>query len=312
MSIKPGLRDFFWILAGAIITLALVLVMMHFREDRSPAAQLASKINRAQLAGKMRQSLALASEAANNAVMATTDRDSRNFADQSQEATKIVEQNRRELMELLHDSGTKDEEELLAKFSRTFTEIQRIDKYLLNLAVRNTNLKAYNLAFGPAQEVVKKMDAELARIDEKAVGSTLDSCRVQQLTSRIRIAVLRIQILLPPHIAEESDRKMDRMESLMAGEDKNIRKNLEELASLLKASGDNKDKDVEAIKASYARFSEVKAQIIKLSRENTNVRSLAIALNEKRKVVLASQDILASLLQAIEQEPVYGIPVNPR
>jgi hypothetical protein len=288
------------------------LVLMHFREDRSPAAQLASKTMRAQLAGKMRLSLALASETANNAVMATNDRDSHNFANQAREATKLVEQNRLELTELLHNNGRKSEEELLTKFSQTFTELQRIDKDLLNLAVRNTNLKAYSLTFGPAQEVIKEMDAGLARIADKTSGSKIDSCQVQQLADKIRIAVLRIQTLLPPHIAEESDRKMDRMESLMAGEDKNIRKNLEELAGLLKASGDYNDKDVKAIEVSYARFSEVKAQIIKLSRENTNVRSLAIALNEKRKVMLAGQDILASLVQAINQEPVYSMPVNPR
>jgi hypothetical protein len=39
---------------------------------------------------------------------------------------------------------------------------------------------------------------------------------------------------------------------------------------------------------------------------------LAISLNEKRKVMLASQDTLALLVQAIEQEPIYGVPVNPR
>jgi valyl-tRNA synthetase len=310
MIIKPGLRDFFWIVAGAVITLALVLVLMHFREDRSPAAQLASKANRAQLAGKMRLSLALASEAANNAVMATTDRDSRNFADQAREATKLVEQNRQELTELLQNSGAKSEKELLAKFSQTFTELQRIDKDLLNLAVRNTNIKAYSLAFGPAEEVFKKIDTELARIAEKSAGSSKDSCRVQQMANEIRIGILRILTQLPPHIAEESDHKMDNLESLMEREDKNIRKSLEELTGLLKSNGDSGD--MEAVKASYDKFGKIKAQIIKLSRENTNVRSLAISLNEKRKVMLVAQDSLASLLQAIENEPVYSVPVNPR
>ena len=57
-----------------------MLVLMHFREDQSPSAQLAFKTKRIELAGKMRLALALASEARNNAVMATTDRDSHNFA----------------------------------------------------------------------------------------------------------------------------------------------------------------------------------------------------------------------------------------
>ena len=55
------------------------------------------------------------------------------------------------------------------------------------------------------------------------------------------------------------------------------------------------------------QFSEIKAQIIKLSRENTNVRSLAISLNQKRKVMLMCQDALAALEQAIQQEPIAGV-----
>jgi hypothetical protein len=314
MIIKPGLRDFFWIAAGAVIMLALMLIFMHFQQEQSPVAQLAFKAKRIELAGQMRLALALASEAGNSAVMATTDRDSHNFADQARAATKTVERDLRELTELLHKGGAKNEEELLAGFSQTFTDLQRIDKDLLNLAVQNTNLKAYRLAFGPAEDVLKEMDSLLLHIAEKAAGSSKSSCPVRQLADEIRIGALRIQTMLPPHIAEESSQKMDKLEALIANEDRNIRKNLEDLTGLLKSSGDSSD--VEAITARYARFREIKAQIIKLSRENTNVRSLSIALNEKRKIMLAGQDTLASLVQAIQQEPVagvtYGVPTNPR
>jgi len=57
----------------------------------------------------------------------------------------------------------------------------------------------------------------------------------------------------------------------------------------------------------------IKAQIIRLPRENTNVRSLAISLNQKRKAMLMCQDALAALEQAIQQEPVANkTPVYPR
>ncbi len=62
----------------------------------------------------------------------------------------------------------------------------------------------------------------------------------------------------------------------------------------------------------FALFNEIRAQIIKLSRENTDVRSVAIALNQKRKVTLMCQDALAALEQAIQQEPVAKAPVSPR
>ncbi len=95
----------------------------------------------------------------------------------------------------------------------------------------------------------------------------------------------------------------------MAKEDLEVRKDLEGLVSLLKPGG---SPDIETAESRYAKFSGIKTQIIRLSRENTNVRSLAISLNQKRKVMLMCQDALAALEQAIQQEPIAKVPVSPR
>ena len=67
---------------------------------------------------------------------------------------------------------------------------------------------------------------------------------------------------------------------------------------------------------SYARFSDTKVQILKLSRENTNVRSLSISLNQKSRVMLVCRAALTALQQAIVEEPITGMtfkrPDNPR
>jgi hypothetical protein len=102
---------------------------------------------------------------------------------------------------------------------------------------------------------------------------------------------------------------MDDLEAQMAKEDLEVRKDLEGLVSLLKPAG---NPDIETAASRYAKFNEIKAQIIQLSRENTNVRSLAISLNQKRKVMLMCQDALAALEQAIQQEPIAKAPVSPR
>ena len=128
-----------------------------------------------------------------------------------------------------------------------------------------------------------------------------------------QLGVLRIQTLLPPHIAEENDQKEDELEALMATEDAQVRQALEGLAAL---PSFGHDPELATATARYAEFSKLRKQILALSRENTNVRSLSISLHQKRKVMLVCQGLLGDLQQAILAEPIagvtYGTPMRPR
>ena len=157
MTLKPGVRDALWMAAGAATLLIVILLTLHFRKQPNPAAQLAFKAERADLVGQMQLGLASASEAEKSAVLAITDQESQAFADQARAATAGVERERQELEQLLTKGGTQGEKELLQEFAQLFTDFQRIDDELLKLAVQNTNLKAYALAFGPAAAFVNEM-----------------------------------------------------------------------------------------------------------------------------------------------------------
>jgi len=306
MSIKPGIKDFLWMAPGAAMLLMVLLVVLHFHKDQNSAKQLALKVRRVALVSRMQLALASAAEAEKSAVLAITDENSQAFADQALTATAEVERERQELDELLTATGTQGEKELLAQFTEAFTEFQRIDKDLLALAVKNTNLKASSLAFGPAAAAIKEMDAALARL-------TSDDAKVVRLADNSRIAAWRLLTWITPHIAEESDQKMDEMESQMAKEDRQVRQSLDDLAAM-PMMADNPD--LKAAATSYTRFSDTKVQILKLSRENTNVRSLSISLNQKCRVMLVCRAALTALQQAIVEEPITGMtfkrPVNPR
>jgi hypothetical protein len=313
MSIKPGISDLRWMAAGAVVLLIFMLVLLRLRKDQDPAVALAFKAQRADSVGRMQLDLASAAEAEKSAVLATTDQDSQTFADEARAASGKVEQERRELGDLLTAGGTAGERELLAQFSAAFVEFQRIDADLLALAVKNTNIKAYNLAFGPAATALEEENAALARLATAHVDAS-EARTMMPLAFGAQISSLRIQTLLPPHIAEESDEKMDRMEARMTAEDTQVRTDLDGLAALARFS---QDPDLAIARARYAEFSNLKTQILALSRENTNVRSLSISLNRKRKVMLACQAALNDLQQAILAEPIagttYGAPaVRPR
>ncbi len=312
MKLKPGIEAALWMVPGAVFMLLLVLVVGHFHKEQNPAEQLANKARRVDLVSRMQVGLLSASEAEKSAVMAITDRESKILADQARAATADVQRECRELEELLKTGGTQREKELLARFSEVFTEFQRVDNDLLDLAVKNTNLKAYSLAFGPAAQALQEMNAALSRL-VAAYADSPEAKKAMLFAFGAQIGALHIQTLLPPHIAEESDRKMDRLEALMAKEDEQVRKDLNDLAALTSLSSDS---DLATAASRYARFSKIKTRILALSRENTNIRSLTISLNQKRKVMVLCQDALNALKQTILEEPVrgitYGPPAHPR
>jgi hypothetical protein len=310
--IKPNKEDAVRMAAGAFVLILIFLFVFHFYQKENPAEQLALKANRVDLVSRMRIALASASEAEKSAVLAITNQDSQTFADQARAATAEVERERLGLEEQLRTGGTPEEKELLRQFSEFFAEYQRIDKELLDLAVKNTNIKAYDMAFGPAAAALQEMNAALSRL-RASIAVSPEERRVMRLAYGIEIAGLSIQTLIPPHVAEESDTKMDELEEAMAKEDRQIRKNLAELASLTALK---RNADLATAAAGYEQYSKIRAEILALSRENTNVRSLSISMNQKRKVMLLCQNTLDELQRAILAEPIagvtYGRPPRPR
>jgi hypothetical protein len=291
MRIRIGLKEASWMLPGAALMFLLTLAVAHFQKEQNPEEQLAFKTRRVDLVNRMRIGLASASDAEKSAVMAITDRDSKTFADQARADTADVERERQELERLLKTGGTQNEKDLFVQFSQAFKEFQRIDNDLLDLAVRNTNLRAYSLTFGPGADAVREMNGALSRIVAANTGSP-EAKNIMLLAFGAETAALRIQTLLAPHIAEESDEKMDRMEASMAREDEQVRSALNGLKAQLLLSS---NADLAHAISSYTAFSKLRAQILALSRENTNVRSLTISLSQKRKVILMCEDALNAL-----------------
>jgi hypothetical protein len=303
MTIKPGVRDLLWMAAGAALLLALTLVVVPYAGvDQKGSERFALREKRLDLVDRIRLGLASASEAEKSAVLAASDQASQANADQARTATTEVEKERVELADLLAN-GTPEEKESFEQFSKRFLDFQRVDGELLALAVKNTNLKAYNLAFGPAAGAIKELDSALSKVIAKS-ATWPDAMAIASLAFGAQASALRVQALLAPHIAEETDARMNEMEAQMTAEDRVVVKNLDGLAAFPKLKG---DLDLAVATSSYKRFTELRTQILALSRENTNVRSLALSLNQKRKVMTVCQDALGALRAAILAEPIPGV-----
>jgi hypothetical protein len=234
-----------------------------------------------------------AADASDRAVLADTDEASVAFARQAELAVRSVQSGLGELGTRFQSLGYRDEARLLDEFSKRFDEYRKVDHDVLALAVENTNLKAQRLSFGPVREAA---DAFRNALDAAAKGaSAKDRCRVDPIVSRATLAVREIQILQAPHIAEESDAAMQRLEKEMADREGSAREALKMLAALVPGAG----APLAAAGAALDRFEKLSSELVALSRRNTNVRSLALSLRQKPTLTASCDASLDALEQAL-------------
>ncbi len=249
------------------------------------------------LTADLRVQFSKATDASNRAVMADTDEASIEFVRSAEQATRAVETNLATLTPLLQSLGYPREIEALAQFRKQFAEYLKVDRRILELAVQNTNLKAQHLSFGPARAAANEFRTSLQTI--LSAVAPKDRCRADELAGNAVLAVREIQVIQAPHIAEFDDGAMTRMEKEMAGLQANARAALGELSGLAPA---NARAPLLAARAALDRFDGVSAELVTLSRRNSNVLSLDLALRVKPPLTAACDESLRALQGALADE----------
>jgi hypothetical protein len=234
--------------------------------------------------------------------MADTDELSIADAHEADAAKQAVHKDVEALGPVLQRLGYADESRLLQDFTTRFSAYESLDRRILDLAVENTNLKAQRLAFGPAQEA-----ANAFRDSLKAVGASApekERWHTEALVARAVTTVREIQVLQAPHIADADDAVMTRMETQMATSEMEARRSLDALRAVTPQAS---KPHLDAAAAALGRFVDLNAQIIALSRRNTNVRSLALSLDQKRTITVSCEERLRALQNALARRGYSGI-----
>jgi len=281
-------------------TLLLLGIVSGCGEDTNVVLERLSQAR--QITSDLQLQFTRAADAANRAVMADTDEASVTFAKEAGQATASIQKDIETLNPLLATLGYADETRLLKEFSDRFAEYQALDRRILDLAVENTNLKAQRLAFGPAQEAANAFRDALKAV--QASESDKDRWHVEALIARAVTTVREIQVLQAPHIADADEAVMTRMETEMATSEKEARRSLDALRAVTPSAS---KPHLDAAAAALARFMDLNAQIIALSRRNTNVRSLALSLDQKRTITVSCEERLHALQLALGRRGYSGV-----
>ena len=243
-----------------------------------------------------------ATDAANRAVMADTDEGAMKFAQEARVATEAVQSHAKALASVLAQLDYPDETRLLEEFERRFAEYRTLDSHILALALEGTNLEARQLSFGAVQEAA---DAFRDALDAVAPSNpAADSWRLKALAATALAGAREIQVLQAPHIAEPDDAEMTRLEMRMAAAETAVRKALVRVGNLVSPKS---RPEVAKATAALDRLSSLNSEIKTLSRRNTNVRSLALSLGEKRTLTAACETALRALQDALGKR---GLPTR--
>jgi hypothetical protein len=260
-----------------------------------PGLVLTDQVEARRLAADLRVQFTMTADAANRAVMADTDESSKAAADEALKARQQVEHDISALDALLKGLGYAADTHALDDFKHQFDEYKKLSDETLNLAVENTNLKAQRLSFTTAQTAVDNFRKALDTLPRQARPS--DRPRVEALCAQATAAALSIQVIQARHIAESDDQAMTKMEAQMALADRDARRALGELRPLVPKGGS-------ALTDATTALNQLKAvndEIVRLSRRNTNVRSLALALGQLHSLRARCEAALQTLSDNLAQ-----------
>ena len=258
----------------------------------TPAA-LTQSLEARRIASELHVEFTKASEASGRTVMADTDEQAAAAAHEARRARQLVERDLDALQSILDSAGYHDDLRYLAGFKLRLDEYQRLDDEILALAVENTNLKAQRMAFGAGREAA---DALRMALDALRTRTSRDVTRVDTLTDRVRIGVLEIQVLQARHIPESEDAEMTRIENEMTASAEAARRALAEIRANVPSHAGSA---VSAAATALEQFLTVNSEIVKLSRRNSDVRSVALSLGRKRAVTAECEDQLQALEQSL-------------
>lgn len=234
----------------------------------------------------LRYDLLMAVDAEKSALLSSAESDARMFLTKTREAMAASQKDLDSLSDLVKQGGTPKEADALAPVTADFAEIGSVDATLYGLAGRNTNVRAAALSRTEAALAIARLQQVLTPIIDAPF------CPAGREAQRVVTAGLSILALHAQHIDESSTAGMDTLEAAMNRQNSRAQAALDRLSGQLPP--DSADALTQA-KTAYADFWRVTQEVLKLSRQNTNIEAEALAMGRRRLLTAKTLADLAAL-----------------
>jgi hypothetical protein len=263
-----------------------------------PTTVLGRLLHARQLSAEALLQFAKVAEAGNRAVMADTPEAASAAARDLSVATEAVASGTAALAGELKELTYEREAALLEEFQKRFAEFRALDREIMELSELDTNIKAQGLSSGAAQDTADALRDALAEIVRRTPNN---EWHLRALAAEVLSSIREIQALQAPHIAEPDDAAMNRLEARMVLAQSSARENLAALAGAARAES---KPAVQSATAAFDRFFSVHSEILKLSRRNSNVRALALALGRRRTLGASCEEHLRAIQEELSKRDI--------
>ncbi|EHJ46703.1 hypothetical protein DFW101_0686 [Solidesulfovibrio carbinoliphilus subsp. oakridgensis] len=246
------------------------------------------------LIAALRYGLLTAVDLEKNALLSSVQSDGRMFLAKARNAMAGCAKDLARLGDLVRADANAKETEGFSAVAADFAQIEAVDATLLGLAGRNTNLQATALSRTEAALAISRLQRALTPIIDGP------SCPAGREALRVVTAGLSILSLHTQHIAESSSAGMDTLEAAMNRQNARAAAALDRLSGLLPPDADAAL--LAEAKAAYADFRRVTQEVLGLSRQNTNIEAVALAMGQKRLVTAKALADLAALEDVVGEK----------
>jgi len=266
--------------AASLVATALVTLLLSlWLQGGSFMSGGSASMQKQALLAEMRVNLVRSVEKEKSAVLATTDEESRTYAEQSSAAAREVNRDLKTLKAMAAKDGSGKEKELVEKFSKSWATVSAIDSKLLETATENTNLKALNLSSTIGEELVRKIDGNLDKLTAR-VKPEWRKAQMEKTAEDAKLAIRNLVILQTHHVNAAGEKAKKSIEETMQAEQKTTETALGTLNTM---TGKKSKPYIREAKTEFSEFMRLNTEIVRLSTLNTNQTSAALSLGNKRK-----------------------------